>query len=623
MAYIQEKYVLNSGSVINVSSIRLGRYGVYTEGEYEAQALCYSYSYECTEPSTLLAFPSVRSLNIIDISLIDDIFPIYMHPRPEEYFASEEYKVKVDILKSEGTSYWIMGDYESGGIFIVRTGIDTYMVCTHMGFYQRGDNFCYVLTQQALTYRELQSCRITATEGDINNAGMYNCPLSIWYKREHPPYSATLYKYKVPTISPNPAGYYSVDGFVNSNNFEYISNCLGTRSSLLVDRYPEYLFTDQPLIHLWDANFPSDLIHISGNWDGNTGVDEEGNPFINGGATSSGGGGGGYPNSSDTINFTDPTQFSVDVLSSGFLTLYNPSAQEVKEFNNFLFTGITDAFSDQLKKLISNPLEYLIFIAMCHFQPNRLARETISFAGISSGVSAYKIAKQYHKIVCGSITIPEVSKSFLDYQYSKVSIYLPYTNGIHELNIDDVMGAKVSVQYNINLLDGSCIAQVKCTRQSRLISDTNIDAVLYTFSGNCYTTIPVYASDWRGAYNSILGLTNGFTSIATGNVAGGVGAMADSVMGQKVSIQRAGTTSASFGYMDNQKPYLILERPNQNIPYKYGHYQGYTSNIYQPIKNLRGYTEVETDAFTINDFDNITTDEYEELVNILNGGFYI
>ena len=373
-----------------------------------------------------------------------------------------------------------------------------------------------------------------------------------------------------------------------------------------------------------------DITLVSGNIWGNAEIETEDNPFLPTDFSDQAGGWGSYPMQSDAIDFTDVDNFTVDVLNSGFVTLYNPTIQNMVDFNRFLFSGLTDAIVTNLKKLVTDPLQYVLFIAMTHFKPETNVSEEISFAGVGSNVYAPKILKQFKQIKCGAITIPEATKSFLDYgSYSKCSIFLPYI-GQQELAIDDVMGSRVELSYNIDYLSGSCLAQIKCTRASRSSVDPSINSVLYEFTGNIYTIIPLSATDWRGAISSAIGLiggvASGVISAAGGNPLGAIqeigGSVADAVMSNKVSVHRTGSPAASYGYMDIQQPYLILERPNQSIPSNYGSKVGYTSNIYDLIGDFKGYTEVLDDSLWTESL-NISDEEAAEIRRLFADGVYL
>lgn len=348
------------------------------------------------------------------------------------------------------------------------------------------------------------------------------------------------------------------------------------------------------------------------------------------GGNASGGGGYGTP-SQDTGDVDGESADDLNLLSiinSGFATLYNPTGQELSDFASFLYTGITDSIANQLKKLVANPLDYVLFVALCKFNPPTSGRATIGFGSVSSGVSAQKISNQFCEIDCGTISYNEQFKSFLDYApNSSVKIYLPFC-GTHDLSIDDVMGSKIKVNYLIDLLSGTCIARVKITRQIRNTApqDARVNDVIYEFQGNVYLTAPISATDWRGAYQSLIGLAGGVVGgLVSGGLAGAtalVSSVASSVTSQKVSVGRSGQAGSNYGYLNNKKPYLILERPIQSHPTNWGAFEGYTTNVRAKVSQLTGYTEIDESTLWT-DFGFATDEETQMIKDIMNGGVYL
>lgn len=358
--------------------------------------------------------------------------------------------------------------------------------------------------------------------------------------------------------------------------------------------------------------------------------DEFGSDPAGVGGNATGGGGYGTPaqDTGDVDGESADDLNQLSIVNSGFATLYNPTSTELQNFANFLYTGITDSISTQLKKLVTNPLDYLLFVALCKFNPPTSGRMEIGFGSVGSGVSAQKISNQFYELDCGTITYSEQFKSFLDYApNSSVKIYLPFC-GTHDLSIDDIMGSRINVNYLIDLLSGTCIARVKITRQVRSTApqDARVNDVIYEFQGNVYLTAPISATDWRGAYQSLVGLAGGVVGgLASGGLAGAtalVSSVASSVTSQKVSVGRSGQAGSNYGYLNNKKPYLILERPIQSHPANWGAFEGYTTNVRAKVSQLSGYTEIDESTLWT-DFGFATDEETQMIKDIMNGGVYL
>lgn len=369
---------------------------------------------------------------------------------------------------------------------------------------------------------------------------------------------------------------------------------------------------------------------------GGSEIDQDDNPFSKGGYNSNGGGGGAWDDSSDQGGYTTPDQFTIDALNCGLLTVYNPTENELKDFNDYIFTDITDAMATQLKKLIADPIDYVIFLAMCHFQPTvKNAKEAITFCGINTGVTANVVSPQMQFVNCGTIYISEHSEtaSFLSYDpYFKAHLYLPYV-GMVDISVDDIMDAYISIQYIIDMLTGSCIAQVIQKRTAkRCDSDVlNEEITIGEYTGNCFENLPLSATDWRGLFQGVIQFAGGLTSVAGGNVAG-LGAMASAVMSDKVSVSRSGQLGANYGYMGFQKPYFLFERPNVAIAgdilgkdnkSSYGGWQGWTCNIIKRLGNFKGYTEVRPECLWTDSINGITEDEAAVMKELFSTGVYL
>ena len=345
----------------------------------------------------------------------------------------------------------------------------------------------------------------------------------------------------------------------------------------------------------------------------------------------SGGGKGDYDTNSDPIPSADASQFTTDALNSGFLTVFNPTKAEIISFAEFLYSNsITDAIANQLKHLIADPLDYIVGLNMAHFTPVVSGSGTINFGGVSSGVTAGIVSPQMQFLDCGTVGVPEQTNSFQDYEMSSVSIYIPYC-GIHELNIKEVMGGSVQVKYVIDCLTGSCIADVIINKSAQHAGESNLNSVLYSFTGNCFQSVPLTARDFSSTISGLLGVASSVGTmvggVATGNpvaMAMGASGAINGAMQATPNVSRIGNYSSNYGYMQYQKPYLILKRPIASLPDTYEDFYG--RPLYQQIKvdKCEGYIEIDTDTLWTGNFDDITAEEEQMLKDICNkGGIYL
>lgn len=307
-------------------------------------------------------------------------------------------------------------------------------------------------------------------------------------------------------------------------------------------------------------------------------------------------GGGDYDNDSDVIPV--PALPTLGAYNSGLLSVYNPSLSELHNFANFLWSN--DVF-DTIKKFIASPMELIVSLSIVPVDPPAGESATIKIGGISTGIGSTLIANQYINVNCGTLNIKEYFGSALDYGYTRISVYLPFI-GVREVKASEVMSGAINIQYNIDLVSGSCVAFIVCARQG-------LNAVLYSFEGNIASQIPIMSRDFSGIYTALARGVVDSTLKGTG-IIGSAYQSAMSVMSNSPTTARAGNFSANAGLLGVHRPYVIIERPIQSDPADSNKFYGRPSNITATLGTLTGYTEVE-EVF----LDGLAcTDEERELV---------
>ena len=227
----------------------------------------------------------------------------------------------------------------------------------------------------------------------------------------------------------------------------------------------------------------------------------------------------------------------------------------------------------------------IIGLSIFPLTPNVSGTEAVKIGNIVSTVSMEKVIEQFVTVDCGEINVAEYWGSALDYApFSKMSIFLP-SIGTKELNIDDVMGKTIHLRYSIDLLTGSCNAELKCG-----------DSVLYSFTGSVNSPIPITGTDWSGLTRSLISAVVGTgVAVATGGtgaaIAAGVAGAANSVINGKPNVQKTGAIAGTSGLLAQQTPYLIYELPRQSRAENYNATMGLPSNIYAKLSTLKGFTK--------------------------------
>lgn len=343
-------------------------------------------------------------------------------------------------------------------------------------------------------------------------------------------------------------------------------------------------------------------------------IDIEGNPYEiydpTGGSGGTGGGGGAQDRySEDTLPEGVP---SINLLNTGFVKLYNPTLSELESFARFLFSGITEDMESVIKRMMVNPIDYILALNMIHIPLTTTNPADIGFCGISSGVESKVVTQQYYQIEY-QLAVKEFWNTALDYSsYTRCRIYVPYC-GIYDISIDEIQNGTLWLRYVVDVVSGSVVAFVGTKRTQK--DGTRLRATLYQYNGNCILSMPVSQTNWQNIFSSVLNIANMAIAPSPSSAAG----MAQDIMSQKVSVQKSGSISANFGYLGKQTPYVILERPELSIPVDYGHHEGYPANHKRKLGEVHGYTEIKSDTLIANNFTG-TKEELDMLKTALEKG---
>ncbi len=337
---------------------------------------------------------------------------------------------------------------------------------------------------------------------------------------------------------------------------------------------------------------------------------EDDDPYAAGGNSGTGGGTGTFSGTGDSINF--PSLPTLSAVSTGFITLFNPTIAEMQNLASYMWSDVFDI--GLYKTLFADPMDCILGCSIVPVAVPNGGSRTVNVGNVSTGISMTVASSQYVEVDCGTLNVEEYWGSYLDYDpYTKAEIYLPYC-GTHALQVDDIMGKSVHVKYHVDILSGACCAYVKCG-----------SSVMYSFVGQCSSSIPISANDWTNVVNGALSIAASVGMLAaTGGtaapaIAGAAFAGAGTIFGGgiKQNVEKSGSMGGTGGMLGVQTPYLILTRPRQALPKKQNTYTGYPSFITTKLEDLKGYTEIETIRITGVP---ATDAELSELESILKSG---
>lgn len=270
-------------------------------------------------------------------------------------------------------------------------------------------------------------------------------------------------------------------------------------------------------------------------------------------------------------------------LGTGLNNVYNPTKAELQEFNAFLWSN---DFVDTIKKILNDPMEAVIALQMVYCTPTTTSGGTIVVGSIDTEISSKIVTQQYVTINCGSVSIPEYFKDYTDYSpYTEVLAYLPFI-GFVNLEADDIIGSTVTIKYSVDLFTGACLCEITVTKNG-------LDAILYTFNGNCSVQLPLTSATHSSIVGVLSGLSTAVAGYATGNpimLASGV--VQAGMSAEKKAISRSGSLGSNVGAMGVKKPYLLVRRPIAYNPQNYNKYYGIPSSTTVLFSTLKGYTRV-------------------------------
>lgn len=298
--------------------------------------------------------------------------------------------------------------------------------------------------------------------------------------------------------------------------------------------------------------------------------------------TPPGGGNGPYKDTSVRIG---PAKLpATSALAAGFVKAYMPSPAQMQALSSYM---LTDDFIEGVKKLMANPIDYIMGLHMTPVTPVT-TNSTIKVGGVDTEISAPLITNEYVQYDCGELNISEFWGSFIDYApATKAELYLPFI-GTVPLDIDNIMDAAIHLYYNVNVLSGACTAFLDCQTSRKLRS------VCYYWNGSMMSEIPVTGNDYSNKVNAAFSAVGNLIGVAaTGSIGNAVG-LAQNMMQatlQKPSIQKSGQMGGDAGMLSEFQPFVILTRPVQALPKNYNKLKGNTSMIGGKVSSFNGFLQ--------------------------------
>lgn len=214
-------------------------------------------------------------------------------------------------------------------------------------------------------------------------------------------------------------------------------------------------------------------------------------------------------------------------------------------------------------------------------------------------------------------TIKEVFGTDYDYTKCDIGLYLPYVGQV-QLDTAEVMNSTLTVSYVLDVYTGDLTCTVSIIKT---MYGKSINSIIGRYKGNCALPMFYTRGDTQSNTQNIFnGMMSYAGAIAGNNVGAGISALGNTLMNQRIQVQKGGSISGSSGWMDIQYPYLIFKRDVPLYADNWRGIKGAQQHATFTVGSLSGYTEFEEIHVHI---PSATDDEQREIENILKSGIII
>lgn len=323
----------------------------------------------------------------------------------------------------------------------------------------------------------------------------------------------------------------------------------------------------------------------------------------------------------------EPDESVASIAGTGFITVYDITRANLDNVGKALYGETLLTFLDNL---FVNPLDFIISLNIFPYTPHigssapvKLGRWECSNAvpnGLGIVANGFPLSKQFRQIDFGTLNVAEMFQSYLDYEASSFSLYLPFIGEI-DIPVSEVMGGSINVKYTIDFFTGACVANVLCTK---IINIDGINAVSqyaqHSYQGNCAIQIPVT----HISYGNLVGsLINAAAAGLKGGVAGAAFSLAGDVAGGgfKPTVQTKGAITANGGYCAILYPYITVIRPITAEPENYQEVMGYPSYMDATLATCQGLCVC--DDINLSGLTGATDSEISRIKQMCKEGIYI
>lgn len=287
-----------------------------------------------------------------------------------------------------------------------------------------------------------------------------------------------------------------------------------------------------------------------------------------------------------------PDESSASAIHSGMLTVYDITDNALAGLASCLFG---QQLSTQITGLFYNPMDFIISLNIFPCQPSvgssvpiKLGRWQCTAADLGADASGLPLSAQFKTLDFGSIDVPENWGSFLDYSNTQIELYLPFIGAV-EVDVTEVMGGSIALEYTIDFLTGMCVANVNCNKTVETPDGyEHPQYSQHSYQGNCAISIPLGQVQYGNMIGSLINA--GAVGLSKGPGAGALALAGEAVSGgMKPSVSTKGTISANAGFCAVLRPYIRITRPISAESDSFQEVMGYTSYIDSKLGDCTGF----------------------------------
>lgn len=327
-----------------------------------------------------------------------------------------------------------------------------------------------------------------------------------------------------------------------------------------------------------------------------------------------------------------PSIPTMGVSTTGALNVYKLEQGDLANFMSEIFHVDKEDVENQdityyIAKYVNNSIDDFIngdltkFVIDTHILPvtptTQASKSNIHIGGKTCQYSqAYKVNSDYVDVNYGTITINGDTVSFYDGASDLVGarykLYLPFGIGYVDLDPSLVWCHTLQVTIRFNIIDGSCIAFVKSS-----VLDGGAVSVIGQYTGSCCVHLPMTGENYARLVGGMMNVGN---AIKSADVYGTV-ETATSIARPNITMSNSYNASSSF--MSVRYPYLLIEKPTENLSDNFYERNGGLINTRYILDDLRGSGFTKCSNVDIMSLGSIKTSEKVEIKRLLEQGVYL